>query len=233
MRAEMLAVIGTATVILGSSGTARADEAVFGKAGGLVLGSDLNLVAIGSLYSLASSLNGGGGYALLTPASMLSLGGSSTSNNGGSTFGVSVAPAADYFVIDNLSIGLELLIGYATYSPPSFNGMSAQGGNTTTYGFAPRVGYNIPLGTSLSLWPKVFFEYAGYSEGGSGSGYGNVQLLGAYVPIVDQVTRHFFIGLGPNIVTELGASSDGSSASSKTTAYGLFASIGGWFALGE
>lgn len=175
----------------------------------------------------------GGGYALLTPATMLSLGGTSTSNNGGSTFGFSIAPAADYFVIDNLSIGLELLVGYSSYSPPSFGGMTPQGGNTMSYGVAPRVGYNIPLGTNLSVWPKVFFEHAGYSNGGSASGYGNVQLLGAYVPVVDQVTRHFFVGLGPNIVTELGATSDGTSSNSKVTAYGLFATVGGWFATGE
>jgi hypothetical protein len=229
MRGKMMAVLGAAAVTLASSGTARADDAVFGTAGDVSIGSDLNLVAFGGLFALAGSIAGGDGYALLTPATMLSLGGSSTSNNGGSTFGFSIAPAADYFVIDHLSIGLELLLGYSSFSPPSFGGMSLPSGNTTSYGFAPRLGYDVPLGTNLSIWPKVFFEHLGYSDGGSASGYGNIQLLGAYVPVLYQVAPHFFLGLGPNVVTELGASSDGNSATNKATAYGVFASIGGWF----
>jgi hypothetical protein len=231
------------TLFLAAAPARAADEPVFGKAGQLSLGSDLNLAATGSLITLAGGLFSGGGSSLLTPASMLSIGGSTTSNNGGSQFGISLAPAADYFVIDNLSLGLEILFGYGTFSPPSTSinaspaingspGPSPQSTNLTEYGFAPRIGYNIPISNSVSVWPKVFFEHAGYSLGGAGAGYGNVQLLGAYVPILFHPAPHFYVGLGPNILTELGASSDGAGATSKVTSYGVFASVGGWFNLG-
>jgi hypothetical protein len=218
-------------------GTAQAaDEPPFGKAGELSIGSDLNLVATGSLITLAGGSFSGGGASLLTPATMLDIGGTSSSNNGGSQVGFIVAPAADYFVIDNLSLGLELLFGYQSYSPGSVPGAtttSAPSTNLTEYGVAPRVGYNIPIGGSVSIWPKVFFEYAGYSVGGAGKGYGNIQLLGAYVPVLYHPTPHFYVGLGPNILTELGASSDGGSATSKITSYGIFGSAGGWFKIGD
>jgi hypothetical protein len=209
-----------------------ADEPRFGAAGQLSLGSDLNLVAAGTVLSFAGGISAGVGAGVLTPATMLDLGGATYSNNGGSQVGVGLAPAADYFVIDNLSLGLELLLGYLSYSPPSVPGVTVKSGNLTEYGIAPRVGYNIPLTSSLSLWPKVFFEHAGYSLGGSLAGYGNVQLLGAYVPVLYHPVPHFYVGLGPNILTELGASPS-SSTSSKVTTYGIFASIGGWFKLGE
>jgi hypothetical protein len=178
--------------------------------------------------------SGAGVAGLLLPATMLSVEGSSTSNNGGSTFGFSFAPAADYFVIDNLSLGVELLVGYATASPGSQPGSSTSppSTNVTSYGIAPRVGYNIPIGESFSFWPKVFFEHAAYSVGGAGTGYGNIQLLGLYAPFLYHPSPHFYLGVGPNILTELGANIDGTGATGKLTAYGAFASIGGWFKLG-
>jgi len=239
MKKGILAASAAASTVFLGVGTARAaDEPAFGKAGELSIGSDLNLVATGSLLTLAGGLFSGGGASLLTPATMLDIGGSSSSNNGGSQVGFTVAPAADYFVIDNLSLGLELLFGYASFSPGTgttggVGGTSPPSTNVTEYGFAPRVGYNIPLGNSVSIWPKVFFEHAGYSVGGAGKGYGNIQLLGAYVPILYHPVPHFYVGLGPNILTELGASSDGTSATSKITSYGIFGSAGGWFKLGE
>jgi hypothetical protein len=228
----LAAGFGVSAALLAAGTAQAADEPRFGAAGQLSLGSDLNLAAAGSLLTLAGGLSSGVGAGVLTPATMLDLGGATYSNNGGSQVGFGLAPAADYFVIDNLSVGLELLLGYISYSPPSAPGVTVKSGNLTEYGIAPRVGYNIPLTSSFSLWPKVFFEHAGYSLGGSLAGYGNVQLLGAYVPVLYHPVPHFYVGLGPNILTELGASPS-SPGASKVTTYGLFASIGGWFKLGE
>jgi hypothetical protein len=236
MKKGLLAASAAVSTVVLAAGTAGADETVFGKAGELSLSSDLNLAATGTLVTLTGGLLSGGGASLLTPATMLDVGGATVSNNGGSQFGFSLAPAADYFVIDNLSVGLEILFGYDTFSPGNSGvgmGPAPQSTNLTAYGFSPRVGYNIPLGTNLSIWPKVFFEHAGYSLGGGGAGYGNIQLLGAYVPLLFHPAPHFYVGFGPNILTELGESSNGNSATSKVTSYGAFASIGGWFKLGE
>lgn len=242
MKKRILATgFGVSAMVLAAGTAQAADEPPFGKAGELSIGSDLNLVATGSLITQAGAGFSGGGASVLTPATMLDIGGTSSSNNGGSQIGFTVAPAADYFVIDNLSLGLELLFGYQSYSPGSVT-LTTPAGSTTTsppstnlteYGVAPRVGYNIPIGGSVSIWPKVFFEHAGYSVGGAGKGYGNIQLLGAYVPVLYHPTPHFYVGLGPNILTELGASSDGQSATSKITSYGIFGSAGGWFRIGD
>jgi hypothetical protein len=232
MKKRILAASAAVTVVFLAPSTAKAAD--FGKAGEISIGSDLNLAATGSLMTLAGGL-GGGGAGLLIPASMLDVGGTSYSNNGGSEFGFSLAPAVDYFVIDGLSLGLEFLFGYDTYSPPSPppGVTQPQSTNVTVYGIAPRVGYDLPITSTLSFWPKVFFEHAGYSLGGGGAGYGNIQLLGAYAPILYHPASHFYIGFGPNILTELGESSDGVSANSKLTSYGAFASVGGWFKMGE
>jgi hypothetical protein len=201
----------------------------------MTLSSDLNLAPTQTLLSVVSSFGpgGGAGLAFFTPATMLDIGGATVSNNGGSVFGFTLAPAADFFVLDHFSLGMEVLVGYSSFSPPSGLVPNPQSSNTIMYGIAPRIGFDIPFGSSpFSIWPKVFFEHAGWSNGGAGAGYGNIQFLGAYAPILYHPTPHFYLGLGPNILAELGASSDGSSATSKITAYGAFASIGGAFRLG-
>jgi hypothetical protein len=227
MKKGFLAASAAVTTVLLAAATARADD--FGRAGEVSIGTDMNLAATGKILTF-----GGGNVNvtnLLTPATMLSIGGSSFSNNGGSEFGFTLAPAADYFVIDNLSLGLEVLFGYDTVSPPSNPAPlpQPQSINVTTYGIAPRIGYNIPIGNLLSIWPKVFFEHAGYSLGGGGQGYANIQFFGAYAPILYHLVPHFYIGIGPNVLFELGESTDGASGNSKITSYGVFASAGGWF----
>jgi hypothetical protein len=234
MKRVVLAASAAVSTVLLAAGTARADD--FGKAGEVSIGSDMNLAATGTLMTIVggnASISG-----LLTPATMLNIGGASISNNGGSQFGFTLAPAADYFVIDNLSLGLEVLFGYATFSPPSPPAPLAAppSTNVTMYGLTPRIGYNIPIGNSLSFWPKAFFEYAGYSIGGGvpgSGGYGNIQFFGAYAPILYHPVPHFYVGLGPNVLFELGESTNGQSATDKITSYGVFASIGGWFKMGD
>ena len=49
-----------------------------------------------------------------------------------------LAPAADYFVVDNVSLGAQVLFGLVTSSPGG-NGNST---TTTLYGLAPEVGYD-------------------------------------------------------------------------------------------
>jgi hypothetical protein len=120
MKKGIVAASAVLWTVLLAAGTAEAADD-FGRAGELSLGSDLNLATTGAIFLVGGS---GGAGTLLTPSTMLYFGGSSQSNNGGSETGFSLAPALDYFVIDNLSLGCEVLFGYASYSPPSVPGIT-------------------------------------------------------------------------------------------------------------
>ena len=63
------------------------------------------------------------------------------------TSALTLAPAIDYFLIPNLSLGGQVLFGYVNNDPVTFSSI----------GLGPRVGFNIPLAPLFSLWPRVGF----------------------------------------------------------------------------
>jgi hypothetical protein len=135
-------------------------------------------------------------------------------------------PAVDYFVIPNLSVGGQLSIRYNTDDDGSGDSI-----DTTLVGIVPRVGYNIPLGSLASIWPRVALGYvhASISTGVpsvSVSGYSIV--LEAFAPFLFHPVPHFFIGGGPIVSTELVSKVEDMEVA-KTTNIGLVSTIGGYF----
>lgn len=155
--------------------------------------------------------------------------GQSYSDNGGSGSDILIQPAADYFVIDRLSVGGAIVLDIASHS-----GDNGRGFTTTTFGFAPRVGYNIPILDNLSFWPDLFISFSASSTSNNGPS-DDVFALGLFAPVLFHPVAHFFVGLGPNLSTELSHShSDGGQSVNnypKLTQYGIMSTIGGWFSL--
>jgi hypothetical protein len=205
---------------LGASATALAAGPAFGGVGQLVVSDD-------------QPLGGGvvGASAVVTPGPPSSFSSASfefgtLSNNGGSGTEFALAPAADYFVIPNLSIGGNILFGLL--SPAHGSGT---GTTYTLFGIAPRVGYNIPITDMISFWPKVFFGYTTASGSNNSGGY-NSAALGVFAPIMFVPATHFVLGIGPNFSTQLSNNATGSGTSvagPKLTQVGIQATIGGWF----
>ncbi len=151
--------------------------------------------------------------------------GYSYSDNGGSGTDFLIQPAADYFVIDHLSVGGAVPLHVA----------SPDGGRTTiTFGIEPRVGYDIPIVEKLSFWPDLFFSFETSSRnnnGGSDTAFG----IGVFAPLLFHPIAHFFLGIGPNLSTEFShtysAPNGRSGEGPKLTQYGIMSTIGGWLAL--
>jgi hypothetical protein len=207
---------------------AQADGPKFGRAGQLAISWDQ---AMGTPFIVGGLIPGGiAGTAPLIPGSwsLIDFQYVSLTNNGGSATQFGVAPAADFFVVDNLSIGGQVLFAIASTSPSQGSGVTE-----TSFGIAPQVGYNIALGESFSVWPKVFFAYQTQSVSNNG-GSANESALGAYVPLLYHPVSHFFIGIGPNFATQLGnsvspANGGPSADETKATTVGLTATFGGYF----
>ena len=174
-----------------------------------------------------------GGPGTLAISNDMNLGffGSSTSEGGGSSWTFLLAPAADYFVIQGLSLGGQ---GVYSHLHLSTGGNAAAGTGSTsidsdTFGIGPRIGYNIPIGDLLSFWPKVALIFSDTATSGAS---GNTFDIQAYAPLLLHLAPHFFVGLGPQIQTDLTASQSSQGVSNphpaKTTSYGLYFTIGGW-----
>lgn len=136
---------------------------------------------------------------------------------------IQFAPAADYFVIDNLSVGGFIGFSYA----------KAGNADGTRFSIGPRVGYNLPLTNMISLWPKIGLAYA-HSSAGYSMRAGDVSIdtsksndsiaLNLFVPVMFHPATHFFLGLGPYLDTDL-------SGDNRVTAFGIKLSVGGWLSL--
>lgn len=229
MRFSILAAGALAASVVGLvAGNARAQDAggAFGKAGTLNVSWDQPLVA-GSVAAVDPGLNNLRPQPMaLTPIGFQYY---SVSNNGGSDTLFSLAPSADYFVIDNLSIGAQLMLGFLSSSPPQ-----GQGSTTTMYGIAPQVGYKIALSDSISFWPKLFFAFGGASVSNNGGSISS-GTLGIFAPFLFHVATHFYFGVGPDFSTQAFVNESQGNQNvpnpAKVTTFGAMATVGGWFNL--
>lgn len=182
--------------------TKEAGEEPFGKAGVINIGSDISLNVQHTGYSAPS-----GGVA---PPSITTY---------------AIGPAADYFVIDNLSVGAMVLFGRITES--------TGGGKADVIGFEPRVGYHIPLvPEKLGLWPRVsyFYNHIKIMADGAPDTTLKSMGIGVFVPLLIHPVEHFHFGIGPYFETDLSAKLDGQD-DAKATTIGLRLEIAGWWKL--
>jgi hypothetical protein len=164
--------------------------------------------------------------------------------------------AFDYAIVKHLTLGgaFAFAIGLGgSHTVDLANGQSQKtdAGKTTVVGFAPRVGYVIPLGDVFAFWPRAGFAFYSVSTSTPSVGPQNTPVTTtdsdtllsldldpqfAWVPV-----PHFFIHFGPLINVPLTGSRSTEVASgpmSTTTKndlsvfhFGLSAGLGGWFDL--
>lgn len=135
---------------------------------------------------------------------------------------LSILPAMDYFVIDNLSVGGLMGVTY----------QKAGDERATSFRVGPRIGYNVPLSRLFSIWPKVGFAYAynkvKVSEPDTASGAdryttrdNHALALNLFAPVMLHPAPHFFAGFGPFLDTDL-------NGKNRATTWGFRLTIGGW-----
>jgi hypothetical protein len=131
---------------------------------------------------------------------------------------IALRPALDFFPIANLSVGGQLIIGYAD-----------EGGSSTSsteLGLLVRLGYSVSISDTVSIWPRIAL---GFDHIGSDlSGSVNRVPFQIFVPIVIQPAPHFFIGGGPIYETTL-LSQRENFDEPRTSIIGLRATLGGYF----
>ena len=112
---------------------------------------------------------------------------------------IRLAPAADYFIQENLSLG-----GFVTLDHTIIGGGAA---DVTNLGIGVRAGYNIPVAENASIWPKVGFAIANRdvpgATGGSTGGDTSAE-LSVDAPVLFHPANHFFVGFGPAVTFRIG-----------------------------
>ncbi|CAN5748334.1 hypothetical protein BH11MYX4_BH11MYX4_42870 [soil metagenome] len=140
---------------------------------------------------------------------------------------VSLAPGFDVFVARHVSGGAAGRVCYSSRG----SAREIEGGG------GPRFGVDIPLGPSLSLYPRLLVTYArgtvesttlrgAYSTRTTSSGA--VFAASLYAPLLFHVATHAFVGFGPSLTQEISRSVDGGSGNPVGTRIGAALVVGGW-----
>jgi hypothetical protein len=148
----------------------------------------------------------------------------SGSQSQGSTTSAVVAPSVDVFVVRGLSVGARIAYEHSELSQIPSGSVAI---NSLSVG--PRVGYNVTISDRLSFWPSASLSF-GDSWFGSGSSSEGVA-LGGDAPLLLHVAPHFFVGLGPNVlsyVTSKTSTQQGTTDAPRLTEFGAALTMGGW-----
>ena len=146
----------------------------------------------------------------------LSISNTSTSGVDSSTTKLTLRPAVDYFLVNNVSLGGFVGLDYT----------STSGVHSTTFAIGPRVGYNLAFAERFSFWPKLGFSYSSSSAtvdvpSSSLNASGNHLALNVFAPLMFHPVQHFFLGFGPALDVDL------TGEAKQTTIAGRL-TLGGW-----
>ena len=191
---------------------------------------------------LAEPRFGDPGQISLSGALSASLGHRSYDSSNASSTTVSVEPAFDYFTSPNFSQGASVLFRYSDGAVG--NGVKV---NATTLGVTGRIGRNVWLGGRVSSGrgsPSRRGE-RGYTLRRQTTGFGVTiggspfpigpssdftekgLTLGLQAPFLVHLTRHFFVGFGPDVYIDVFHSVE--NVSNRRRFVGASSIVGGWF----
>ncbi len=155
-----------------------------------------------------------------------------------SIYDVTIAPALDYFLAENFSVGVSPLLGYQHTTPSG-----TQGETLWKWGASGQLGFNVWLTERLSLWPKAFLQFVQFRATtdvpavvpsntavvvpAAVPDVANVVSAGIYAPFLFHLAPHFFVGLGPSFSVDLYATAI-QGTSTHASAFGLSSTVGGW-----
>jgi hypothetical protein len=171
-------------------------------------------------------------------------------NTGDDTYSTNtfwIAPSADFFVIDGLSIGglVQLSTTSGSYTTQVNNNVTQTFDlpTTTNFTFLPRIGYLYGFTDRFGIWPRAGFGYASRQTANVGAGnnpgkestYGF--LLDIDVGFVWRPVEAVYFHVGPELASTLGANhsatNGGTTVSANATAwqFGIFGGMGAFFQL--
>jgi long-subunit fatty acid transport protein len=130
---------------------------------------------------------------------------------------VTLMPSLDYFVTDHLTLGGSIGLGLTTWN----NGNEP----AIFFSISPRIGYHFPIGDRISFWPQI---QAAYGRGLAAYWDVKSESLGAAVPMIVELTPHFFVGAGPDYRFTKSLQNVGSSYNEFAGSMGVTSMVGGW-----
>jgi hypothetical protein len=155
-----------------------------------------------------------------------------------STTSLWLSPAADVFVLEHLSVGGRIEIAHS-WGAVEGGGQRIELPGTTSLGLLPRVGFYVPLGDRLGIWPRIGVgwsstESATFLSSGSAAMKTTFRtmLLDADLSLVYRFSETFFLRGGPEIGVTLGGRRTEETGGAKAGAGGSVLQVSGVLGFG-
>lgn len=158
------------------------------------------------------------GQFTLMGGSNVNISSTSWDSSAASSFNVIASPQLDYFVVRNISIGLDTDVSIGTGQGYGDDG-SLVSTKAQTVRIGGRVGVNLPFWRIFSFYPRVALGYESLRRDDqlvsgqsisttSATGYPSTLQQGAYLdvyaPLLIHPVSHFFMGFGPEFFQDFG-----------------------------
>ncbi len=185
---------------------------------------------------------GGRGQFTLLGGTSVSISSTSWTSSPSSSFTGTQSNQLDYFVVRNVSLGLDLysFVGTLDSSAPDGSRATLQ---TEHLRIGGRIGVNVPFGKSFSWYPRVAFGYENIQEDDMASGQASISnatgfastrqagaYLDVYAPLLIHPASHFFLGFGPELFQNFGdVTAGGRDVGGLRTSLGAGLVIGGYW----
>jgi hypothetical protein len=154
--------------------------------------------------------------------------------------------AVDYAIAPHLTLGgaFAAFFDLSSSSTTKFGGMSMTADNPKVSGFliTPRIGYLVPIGPRLAIWPRGGFSYYSESVSNPPNMMGNSTTDGFHQLALDlegnlviAAAPHFLVMIGPVIDVPLSGSTSVTNGNTTTSVdysqfhFGITGGIGGYF----
>jgi hypothetical protein len=173
------------------------------------------------------------GQIVLTFATDASISHQSFSRSNASETTTNFNPSFDYFVEDDVSIGVDAFIGHNQGTSYNSVGLATQF-SSTSRGIAPRLGANVALTQFVSIWLSGELgigtvDQSQVSAEGTNQQQTTRTWLDFSAPLLAHPTAHFFVGAGPFLFHEL-SDKNQFNFQNAATSVGAQLLLGGWFA---
>jgi hypothetical protein len=174
-------------------------------------------VAPGRVATEAPGFGQRGQFTLLG-GSNVNISSTSWDSSAASSFGLVASPQLDYFVVRNISIGLDTYVSIGTSQSYGDDG-SLVSTKTQEERIGGRIGVNLPFLRFFSFYPRVAFGYESLRRDDqlvsgqsistlSRTGYPSTLQQGAYLdvyaPLLIHPVSHFFMGFGAEFFQDFG-----------------------------
>ncbi|MBS2015408.1 MAG: hypothetical protein JST00_21145 [Deltaproteobacteria bacterium] len=139
-------------------------------------------------------------------------------NSQAKRFSASISPSFEFFVVKNFAIGAAIFASHREVTGYLSDGTVVEE-TSTGFGMGPRLGYVIPLGRWLSLYPRVtlgFRHVSTKAEAANRLTSSTVSVFGngisephsspfvyGYLPLLLHPSSNFFVGIGPSVFHDI------------------------------